>query len=176
LASRIGIFTFGYGINEETINGRTEINFNFNTVPYQKLHDRSSGILIDNVRTIPSGEESVDVGYAHIKKKYITTGISFIDGTNKKYASYSSVTEMILREVSGVRRMGNGIIIQGAANLFGSVGPLIVIDGTFGGSLDDIPPSSVASISVLKGTAAAIYGSRGYGGAILIKTKTYDEY
>src|ERR1035437_1722082 len=174
--SKIGIFTFGYGIREEKINGRTQINFNFENEPYWKLYGRSSGMTVLGGRNIASGEESVEVGYAHMKKKDLSTDIDYIDGTNKKYASYSSVTEMILREVSGARRMGNGIIIQGSANLFGPVGPLIVIDGTFGGSLDDIPPSSVESISVLKGTASAIYGSRGYGGAIIIKTKTYDEY
>jgi outer membrane receptor protein involved in Fe transport len=53
---------------------------------------------------------------------------------------------------------------------------LIIIDGIAGGTLDDVQPISVASISVLKGTTAVIYGSKGYGGAIIIKTKTYDEY
>jgi TonB-dependent SusC/RagA subfamily outer membrane receptor len=38
-------------------------------------------------------------------------------------------------------------------------------------SLPNIHPSSVESIEVLKGTAAAIYGTRGYGGVIVIKTK-----
>jgi TonB-dependent SusC/RagA subfamily outer membrane receptor len=41
--------------------------------------------------------------------------------------------------------------------------------------LPEIPPTSVKSIEVLKGTAAAIYGSRGYGGAIIIKTKIQSE-
>jgi TonB-dependent starch-binding outer membrane protein SusC len=173
---KIGIFTFGYGLQEENIYGRSRINFNFENQPSWKLHGREGGISVLGTNKVPVGEESVEVGYAHMKRKDITTDISFIDGTNKKYASYSSVREMILREVSGVRQVGNGIIIQNAGNLFGAVSPLIIIDGVAGGTLDDVQPISVASISVLKGTAAAIYGSRGYGGAILIKTKTYDEY
>jgi TonB-dependent SusC/RagA subfamily outer membrane receptor len=178
--TRIGIFTFNCGVWEESIIGRTHINFNFKTVQSQKRYNRSSGITLPDSRKITSGEESVDIGYANTKKKYLTTDISFIDGTNKKYASYSSVTEMIRREVSGVRVLGTEgsytIIIQESDDLLGTVPPLIVIDGMPGGSINDIPPSSVASISVLKGTAAAIYGSRGYGGAIIIKTKSYDEY
>lgn len=179
-ASRIGIFTFGYGVYEESIFGRTQINFNFETVPYQELHGRSSGIMIGSDRKIASGDEAVEVGYGHIKRKNLAYDIGYIDGTDKKYASYTSVAEMIRREVSGVRVLGREggytIIIQDACNLGGSVSPLIIIDGTIGGSINDIPPSSVKSISVLKGASAAIYGSRGYGGAIIIKTKTYDEY
>jgi TonB-dependent SusC/RagA subfamily outer membrane receptor len=37
--------------------------------------------------------------------------------------------------------------------------------------MPDVSPSLVESIEVLKGTSAAIYGSRGYGGVILITTK-----
>ena len=178
--SKIGIFTFGYGICEESISGRTRINFSFETVPYQELHGRSSGIMIGSDRKIASGDEAVEVGYGHIKRKNLAYDIGYIDGTDKKYASYTSVAEMIRREVSGVRVLGREggytIIIQDACNLGGSVSPLIIIDGTIGGSINDITPSSVKSISVLKGASAAIYGSRGYGGAIIIKTKTYDEY
>jgi TonB-dependent SusC/RagA subfamily outer membrane receptor len=178
-AIKLGIFTFGYGLQEEDIYGRSRIDFNFENQPSWKLHPREGGISVLGSNKIPVGEESVDVGYAHMKRKDITTDISFIDGSNKKYASYSSIAEMIWREVSGVRVIGTPgnyrIILQGSGDLFGSVGPLIIIDGMPGGSINDIQPSSVASISVLKGTAAAIYGSRGYGGAIIIKTKTYDE-
>jgi TonB-dependent SusC/RagA subfamily outer membrane receptor len=178
--TKIGIFTFGYGLQEEDIYGRGRINFNFENQPSWKLHGRDGGISVLGNQKIPVGEESVEVGYAHMKRKDITTDISFIDGTNKKYASYSSIAEMIWREVSGVRVLGlpghYTIVLQGSGDLFGFASPLIVIDGMPGGSINDIQPSSVASISVLKGTAAAIYGCRGYGGAIIIKTKTYDEY
>jgi TonB-dependent starch-binding outer membrane protein SusC len=178
-ATKIGIFTFGYGLQEEDIYGRRQINFSFENQPSWKLHPRDWGISVLGSNKVPVGEESVDVGYAHMKRKDITTDISFIDGRNKKYASYSSIAEMIMREVSGVRVLGlpgnYRIILQGSGDLFGNTAPLIVIDGMPGGSINDIQPSSVESISVLKGTAAAIYGCRGYGGAIIIKTKTYDE-
>jgi len=175
-ASRIGIFTFSCGIHEESINGRTLIDFNFNTVPNPGLYSKNSGITVLRGRNTMPGEEEVEVGYAHMKKKYLTTDISFINGINKKYASYSSIYDMIQREVSGVRVMGKSIIIQGSGNLFGPVGALVIIDGVYGGSLEDISPFLVKSISVLKGTAAAIYGSRGYGGAVIITTKGYDDF
>jgi TonB-dependent starch-binding outer membrane protein SusC len=173
-AQKIGIFTFGLGLLEEDIAGRPEIDFDFSTTAEENAAKRNSGMKIDEKPEIPEGEQAVDVGYGFIKKKDLTVDISFIDGTKLKYSSYPSVVDMIIREVSGVRRVGNTVYIQESGNFGGGVPPLIVIDGMYGGKLEDVAPVHVKSISILKGTAAAIYGVRGYGGAILIRTKTYD--
>jgi TonB-dependent SusC/RagA subfamily outer membrane receptor len=164
-ALKIGVFTFGNGIFEEAISGRTEINFNFGTTGTQQTTDK----------IIAPGEQGVNVGYANVKKKNLATDVNKIDGTNKKYASYSSISEMIQREVPGVRMNGLSVIIQDSKDLFGSVYALIVVDGVYMDELPNIPPTSVKSIDVLKGTAAAMYGSRGYGGVIIIKTKIQNE-
>ena len=164
-ASKIGIFTFGNGVREEDINGRAEINFNFGSVSSQPAIDQ----------TIKPGEEGVDVGYSHVKKKNLTNQVEKIDGTDKKYASYSSITDMIQRQVSGVKISGSTVIIQDSKNLWGSVPALIVVDGVYMDYIPDISPTSVKSIEVLKGSSAAMYGSRGYGGVILIKTKLQNE-
>jgi TonB-dependent SusC/RagA subfamily outer membrane receptor len=160
-ATKIGIFTFGHGTAEDLINGRTEINFNFGTTGKQQPDDQA----------IAPGDQGVNTGYSVVKKKNLTTDVNKIDGTNNKYAAYHSISEMILRECSGVKIDGGSVIIQGSKDLYGSSPALIVVDGVSSYDLPDIPPSSVKSIEVLKGTAAAIYGSRGYGGAIIIKTK-----
>jgi TonB-dependent SusC/RagA subfamily outer membrane receptor len=55
--------------------------------------------------------------------------------------------------------------------MWGEVPAMFVVDGVSVSDISDIAPVTVASIEVLKGTSAAIYGSRGYGGVILIKTK-----
>jgi iron complex outermembrane receptor protein len=173
---KIGIFTFNIGMQEEYIRGRTQIDFNFPVSVYQKSYERNAGLLIENRNNeIPDGEQAVDVGYAVIKKKYLGMDIGFIDGTKKKYLSYPTVADMIIREVSGVRRYKNSVIIQESGNFFGPVFPIIIIDGIPGGKLEDIAPFMVKSIAVLKGNAAAIFGSRGYGGAIIIRTKTYED-
>jgi TonB-dependent SusC/RagA subfamily outer membrane receptor len=164
-AQKIGIFTFGNGIREEAIGGRIQINFSFATAGSQPLPDQ----------TIAPGEEGVGTGYGAVKKKNLTTDVNKIDGTNKKYATYSSIADMIQREVSGARISGSSVIIQDSKNLWGSVPALIVVDGVYMDGLPEIPPSQVKSIEVLKGTSAAIYGSRGYGGAIVIKTKIQND-
>jgi hypothetical protein len=160
-ATKIGIFTFGHGTKEEAINGRTQINFNFGMTSTQQVQDQN----------IPAGEEGVNTGYGTVKKKNLTTNVDKIDGTNKKYATYRSIGDMIQREVSGVKISGSSVIIQDSKNLYGSIPALIVVDGVPMNELPDIPPIYVKSIEVLKGTAAAIYGSRGFGGAVVIKTK-----
>lgn len=163
-ALKIGIVTLGQGMAEELIGDRTRIDFNFGT---SKVNNPESNIK--------PGEEGINTGYGSVKQKNLTTTVNKIDGTNKKYASYSSIYDMIQREVSGVRIRGTSAIIQGSKDLFGDVSALIVVDGVSMDDIPDIAPTSVKSIEVLKGTAAAIYGSRGYGGVIIIKTKLQNE-
>jgi TonB-dependent SusC/RagA subfamily outer membrane receptor len=160
-ASKICIFTFGNGTFEDSIKGRTQIDFNFGT----SANPQSVGA------TVAPGEQGVNTGYGTVKEKNLTTTVNRIDGSDKKYASYASIYDMIRRRDASVKISGSTAVIQGSSDLFGSVSALIVVDGVAMDEIPDIPPISVKSIEILKGTAAAIYGSRGYGGAIIIKTK-----
>lgn len=161
-AIKIGVFTFGNGIREEDISGRVHIDFNFSTAAAENHQDSD----------IPAGDEAVNSGYRVDKRKFVTNEVSKIDGTDKKFASYSSIYEMIQREVSGVQVQGTTIIIQESRNMWGFIAPLLIVDGVTVDSIEDVRPNAVKSIEVLKGTAAAMYGTRGYGGVILITTKT----
>jgi TonB-dependent SusC/RagA subfamily outer membrane receptor len=160
--TKIGIFSFGHGTSEAEINGRTKIDFNFENSSSQQTDDQ----------TIAPGDQAVNTGYGVVKKKNLTIDVNKIDGTNKKYATYANIADMIQREVSGCRIAGGSVVIQNSGDLFGSVPALIIVDGVYMAALPNISPITVKSIEVLKGTAAAIYGSRGYGGAIIIKTKS----
>jgi len=160
-AQKIGIISFGSGLIEEAIDGRAEINFKFS----------SSSLTQPPDQTASPGDEAVNTGYNYVKKKNMTSPGNRIDGTDRKYASYSSVSEMIIRENSGIKYTGSGYIIQDSKDFFGSVPALLVVDGVYVDNFDGISPSSVESITVLKGSSASIYGARGYGGAIVLKTK-----
>ena len=160
--SKIGVFSFGNGTLETAIDGRNVINFTFSTIGVSQSNS--------NLR---DGEQAVGTGYGVVKKKNLTTDVSKIDGNNEKYSSYTSLQEMIQKEVSGVQVNGNDIVIQGSQNMMGNVHPLVVLDGVYMDQLPDIPPVTVSSIEVLKGTSASIYGSRAFGGAIVIKTKVH---
>ena len=161
-ATKIGFFTFGHGTFEDSIKGRTQIDINFGVSRAQQTTDQD----------VAPGEQGVNTGYGLVKKKNLTTDVNSIDGTNKKYATYHSISELVQREGgAGVRVNGNAVIIQDSKDLFGTVYALIVVDGVYMDGLPDIQPAQVKSIEILKSTAAAMYGSRGYGGAVIIKTK-----
>jgi TonB-dependent SusC/RagA subfamily outer membrane receptor len=164
-ATKISVFTFGHGTFEDSIKGRTQIDFKFVGTSMQNQSDQP----------IPNSQKGTNTGYSTIKKKNVTTDINSIDGTNKKYASYMNLADMITHEVSGVKVNGNSVNIQDSKNLWGPVYALIVVDGVYMDELPDIPPVNVKSIEVLKGTSASMYGSRGFGGAVIIKTKLQAE-
>jgi len=159
-AGKIGIFTFSSGLFEQPINGRTRINFALPVIAPPNMSGNKDQSL----------NETVDIGYRTVKKKDITMPVSKIDFTNKKYASYSSIYEMIQGEVAGVHVQGKSIKIHGIGSINLSTEPLFVVDGMQVNSIDDISPQSVRSIEILKGSSAAIYGSRGANGVILINT------
>ena len=164
-AGTISVFTFRNGISNAEIGGRTIINFSL------KVSAKSSGAQEVNAQN----EESVNPGYGTEKKKDLTMPIGKIDGTNKKYAAYQSIYDMIRGEFPGVQVTGKNILIQGASSLMLSNEPLFVVDGMPASSIDDISPQIVKSIEVLKGPAASVYGSRGSNGVILIYTRTAPE-
>ena len=157
-ASKIGILTMSNGILEEPLDGRTIINFTF-----------EGSVAPQTSNKVNPGDEIIDIGYGSVKKRSMTGNVSKIDGSNPKYASYTSIYDMIRGEVPGVQVNGTSIRIQGASSLMLSTEPLFVVDGMVVNSISDIQPYSVKSIEILKGSSASIYGSRGANGVILIK-------
>lgn len=113
-------------------------------------------------------EGTIEVGYGTIKKKNLTTDVGYIDGQDESNSSYTNIYDMIQGKVPGVQVTGNKITIRGINSINLSTDPLFVVDGIVVNSIDNISPRQVKSISVLKGSDASIYGSRGAGGVILI--------
>jgi TonB-dependent SusC/RagA subfamily outer membrane receptor len=151
---KIGVFTSTNVIIEEVIGGRTNIDFTIKgSIPYQKSDQK---------------EEPVDIGYGKVKDKDLTVPVGKIDGRKSKYAGYNTIYELIRGQVPGVQVNGTSIMIRSASSINESNEPLFVVDGVPVSSIDNIFPSEVRSIEVLKGSAASIYGSRGSGGVILI--------
>jgi TonB-dependent SusC/RagA subfamily outer membrane receptor len=149
------------GLAEEAINGRTTINFNLKGSVMSQVNNQGK----------QPGDEEVNIGYGNVKKRDLLQSVGKVDGTNNKYASYSSVYEMIKGEVAGVEVIGTSIRIRGTSSLMSGTQPLLVVDGVTVNSIDNILPMMVKSIEVLKGSGAAIYGSRGANGVILITLK-----
>jgi TonB-dependent SusC/RagA subfamily outer membrane receptor len=113
------------------------------------------------------------MGYGKVLNKNKTSSSSQIEYNDEtRNPGFANIYEMISGRIPGVQVIGgNKIIIRGVKTLMGGTDPLFVVDGTVRNSIDDIPPSQVKSISVLKDGSAAVYGSRGANGVILINTK-----
>lgn len=86
----------------------------------------------------------------------------------EKMNTYNNIYQMIQAEVSGVVVSGRRIQIRQGHSFLGSGDPLFVVNGIIVSSIDNIPPTEVKSISVIKGSSAAIYGIQGTNGVISI--------
>lgn len=129
-------------------------------------------------------EEVVVVGYGTQKKVNVIGSISQISSEVLENRSSPTLSNMLTGQMPGVTVIqrtgqpgssGGAINIRGVGSFGASPDPLILIDG-MPGSINDVRPGDVSSISVLKdASSAAIYGSRAANGVILITTKTGDK-
>ncbi len=146
---------------EVKVNGRTEINF----------------LLEDDAIAL---DEVVAIGYGSVRKEDITSSITSVKSDNFLQGSVNSPLQLLQGKVAGLgisKTSGDpsgdvSVMLRGISTLAASASPLIVIDGVAGASLNAISPEDIESIDILKdGSAAAIYGTRGTNGVIIITTK-----
>ncbi|WP_321370022.1 TonB-dependent receptor [uncultured Draconibacterium sp.] len=125
-------------------------------------------------------EEVVAIGYGTVKKADVTSAVSSVKSEDFVKGSVKDVGQLIQGKVAGLTitsssgdpLAGTSITLRGNTTLFGtSSSPLVLIDGV-PGDFNAVAPEDIESIDVLKdGSAAAIYGTRGTNGVILITTK-----
>jgi TonB-linked SusC/RagA family outer membrane protein len=126
-------------------------------------------------------EEVVVVGYGKQKKKDLTGAVSSIGKESLNLGgTTSNVAQAIQGRAAGVQvQQGNfapgaspSIIIRGGNSINTTNEPLYVVDGFISDAGKTISPNDIEDIQILKdASAAAIYGSRGGNGVVLITTK-----
>jgi TonB-dependent starch-binding outer membrane protein SusC len=126
-------------------------------------------------------DEIVVTGYGTQEKKEVTSAVSSVKAKDFNKGMVNDPLQLIQGKVGGLTIVKPGgdpngsytLRLRGVSTFGANASPLIVIDGVIGGSLNTVDPNDIAAIDVLKdGSAAAIYGSRGSAGVILITTKT----
>lgn len=147
---------------EQSVNGRNMINVTL----------ESDSKELDEVMV---------VAYATAKKYSFTGAASTVKGDEIAKLQVASVSRALEGTVSGVQASAASgqpgtdaeIRIRGIGSINASSAPLYVVDGVpFDGSVNSINPDDIASMTVLKDAAsAALYGSRGANGMIIITTK-----
>ncbi|MCH3991190.1 MAG: TonB-dependent receptor [Prevotella sp.] len=122
--------------------------------------------------------EVVVIGYGSVKKGDLTSSISAVKGSDLKLNTGNAMNAL-QGKINGVQISSTGspganprVIIRGVSTINGS-DPLYVVDGMpVGTSINFLNDNDIESIQVLKdASAAAIYGTRGSNGVILITTK-----
>lgn len=132
--------------------------------------------LAEDTQTL---DEVVVVGYGTQKKGEVASAISSIKSENFIKTPSSDAAQLIKGQVPGLSittpdanpTSTSEISLRGITTLKANTSPLVLIDG-IPGDLNTVSPDDIQQIDVLKdGSAAAIYGTRGTNGVILITTK-----
>lgn len=163
-------------------DGVLQISF----VGYQKKEIRLKNRTFIAISLIPDNkvlDEVVVVGFGKQKKESLVGAVQSVKPKDLKITS-SSLTTSFAGNVPGIiARQSSGepgydaaeFYIRGVSTFGSNKQPLIILDGVEINAtmLNNIPPASIESFSVLKdATATSLYGSRGANGVIVVNTKS----
>ena len=160
--AKILVFTFvGMKAQEVAIAGETAFN-----------------VVMDE--EIVGLEEVVAIGYGTVKKRDLTGSVSSVSGGVLQDIPVTSAAQAIVGRMPGVqvtKTEGSPdaeikIRVRGGGSITQDNSPLYIVDGFPVNNINDISPTDIASIDILKdASSTAIYGSRGANGVIIITTK-----
>ena len=170
-----GIYTLE-NLNQGDVIVFSYVGFETQEITYQG-QDTIDVKLITSAEAL---EEIVVIGYGSSSKRKITGSVSTIDSEsiqdldplNAASALQGTTAGVNVTPNSGAPGAESNIRIRGISTN-GDSAPLIILDGfQYDGGLNSINPQDIESITVLKDAQAAIYGSIGANGVILIETKS----
>lgn len=156
------VFSFiGYKMAEVPIGGRSQVDL----------------VMEEDITTL---EQVVVIGYGTQEKKDITGAVSVISADAFESRPNSQFGNLIQGKTAGVQVIspsgkpsaGFSLRVRGTSSIAGSSEPLYVVDGVPSSDTRTINPADIESITVLKdASSAAIYGTQGANGVVLITTK-----
>ena len=152
-------------------------------IGYKTIEIKASEVKAGQAIRLEENAEMMDevivIGYGTQRKGDVTSAISSVKAEDFTVGKVGDAADLIKGKVAGLSiAKGSGdpnststIRLRGVISVNGSTTPLILIDGVEG-DLSTVAPENIASIDVLKdASAAAIYGTRGANGVIIITTK-----
>ncbi|WP_380907157.1 TonB-dependent receptor [Sphingobacterium chuzhouense] len=155
----------GYKTIEQEIEGQTSVNITLEQLTLEL-------------------DEVVAVGYGTVRRRDLTGSVGSVSGSDLKDIPVTSAAEAITGRIAGVQiTKSEGspdadfkIRVRGGGSLTQDNSPLYILDGFPIDNINDISPTDIASVDVLRdASATAIYGARGANGVILITTKVGTE-
>ncbi len=143
--------------------------------------EATEGMFITMAKNIVAGEDVVIIGYGSATSvKSLTGSVSSVSGKMLARVPVSSAAEALQGKAAGVQvTMADGepgaeinIRIRGGTSVTQSNAPLFIVDGFQVDNINDIPPTDIQSIDILKDASlTAIYGARGGNGVVVVTTK-----
>ncbi len=139
-----------------------------------KLEDKTKLVMI-NLRLKPTEQaREYAIGYGYVKDADKLNALAQLNRKDLDFSQYSNMYDLIRGRFAGVTVDASGdIIIRGTSSLNLSSAALIVVDGipVDNSVFNALSPSNVQSINIIKDGSAAIYGSRGANGVVIIETR-----
>lgn len=152
-AKRVSVYSEEHGILAADYSGEKTLVFKY----------------LNNDVSTHIESDLIEMGYGKYLNKDVKSPISNVEYKENDSNGFTNIYDMIKGRVPGVTVTSDKkIIIRGIKTLMASSEPLFVVDGIVRNSIDDIQPNLVKSISVLKGSDATMFGSRGANGVIEI--------
>lgn len=168
---------FSLNVSAKSVLQISYIGYKTQEIPVSQL---KAGAVITLKEDTEVMDEVVVIGYGTQRKGDVTSAIASVKAEDFTVGKVGDAADLIKGKVAGLSiAKGSGdpnatsaIRLRGVISVNGSTTPLILIDGVEG-DLSTVAPENIEAIDVLKdASAAAIYGTRGANGVILITTKT----
>jgi TonB-linked SusC/RagA family outer membrane protein len=181
--SQIGTLTDFDGNFKLKVPKSATVVFSFLGYTSQEVSVNATNPIINIVlqKSLKDLDEVILIGYGKSTKKESTGAVTSIKADEFNKGFFSDPVGLIQGKVAGLSisqpnggdpQSGYQILLRGANTLTSGQQPLIIIDGMIGADLRNINFQDIESFDVLKdGSAAAIYGTRGTNGVIIITTK-----
>jgi TonB-linked SusC/RagA family outer membrane protein len=160
---------------------RSVLIFSYVGYPAQEITvgDRTN-LSVALSQTAGQLNEVVVTGYGTQRRREVTSAITTVNAEQFNKGNVSNVAQLLQGKAAGLSiarpggdpNAGFTIRLRGLSTLGANTSPLIVLDGQIGADINTVDPNDIQSIDILKdGSAAAIYGTRGSSGVIIITTK-----
>lgn len=176
LSSKATVLTDSAGMFKVNCLSKDKLKINAKGFKQEKvkINENTKEVVVDLI--FNPTEKNIDqaIGYGYIKEEDRTAAISSAKNFNNEFLKYTNVIDAIINSDPSVNFDGTGFVIRGAGSLLGSSYAMIIIEGRQANlsQVTMLSPMDVDSIDILKGSASAIYGSRGANGVIIINVKT----
>lgn len=156
-------------------NSKDKLSFFAHGFYKQKVKLKENTKFVAVNLNLKSGEKgkAYAIGYGHVLEEDRLSAITSKSDNNEDFSKYLDMYDLIKGRFSGVEVVGTEIRIRGKITMGSSNAALIVVDGVVRDQsmLGMISPITVKSIDIIKDGGAAIYGSEGANGVVIIETK-----